>query len=400
MTNPVLKVRDSAAASVAARHPWLLGTSLQRTVQPISKDSVVDLVDSKQRFVGRGLFNPDSKIAVRVYTWNSDEQIDAAFFRSRIRQAIATRGDWLNPNDGRGYAARRLVFSEADRLSGLIVEAFGPYVVLQITASALLARLDDLVAIIKDELSPQGIFLLVDESTATREGITARHETIVGNIPVDSLKIVENDVLFNVDLIAGQKTGYYLDQRQNRMAAVRWIEDDARVLDVCTYSGGFACTIAKHKPQTSVTAIDASQKAIELAQRNAALNGLNNVEFEVNDFYSALDTRLEQNELYSAIVLDPPKMAGSRSQVQRALAAYHRLNYQAARLLKPGGILVTCSCSGRVSREDFRQMLLGVSKRTGRDIQILEERGAADDHPTSINCPESDYLKCFVVKIL
>jgi 23S rRNA (cytosine1962-C5)-methyltransferase len=399
MSHPVFKVRDSASASVAARHPWLLANSLQKTVQPIAKDSVVDLVDSKQRFVGRGIFNPDSKIAVRVYTWDQSEQIDAAFFRSRIRQAIATRGNFSSAEGQRGYTARRLIFSEADRLSGLIVEAYGPYVVLQITASGLMARLDDLVTIVQEELAPQGILLLVDESTAAREGIAARHEVLAGEIPSDPLEIVENDVLFYVDLMTGQKTGYYLDQRQNRMAAVRWIEEDARVLDVCSYSGAFACTIAKHKPQSNVTAIDASQKAIEMAGRNAELNGLGNIQFECNDFYSALDGRLERNELYSAIILDPPKMAGARSQVQRALAAYHRLNFLAARLLKPGGVLVTCSCSGRVSKEDFRQMLLGVSKRTGREIQILEQRGAADDHPTIINCPETDYLKCFVVKI-
>jgi 23S rRNA (cytosine1962-C5)-methyltransferase len=411
MTYPKLRIREASMPSLLAKHPWVLATSLQKSIEPISKDSIVDLVDPKGKFIGRGLFNPDSRIAVRVYCWHEDESIDDAMFDQRIDEAIALRG-WHSDSQSQivapkndkpsshAYSARRLIFSEADRMSGLIVDAYGPYLVVQVTASGILTRIGGIIESLSKKLSPAGIILQVEESTAQREGIDRRHELFFGKSPVENeLIIAENDTLFHVDLLGGQKTGHYLDQRQNRLLASDVIQDGSRVLDVCSYSGGFACTIAKKRPLTQVTAIDGSQKALDLAARNAALNDLNNVSVEQNDFYKALEQRLERGETYDAIILDPPRMASARSQVQRALAAYHRLNYLAVRLLRAGGVLVTCSCSGRVTHEDFRQMLLGVSKRSGKEVQIVHHRAAADDHPTSINCPESDYLKCFVCKI-
>ncbi len=399
MPNPTLKLREGANPSIQSKHPWVLSTSLQKSIQTIPKDSVVDLLDSNQRFVCRGLFNPDSRIALRAYTWNDTEEIDYQMFYSRIEQAIELRKRLNAGLDPKSLVARRLVFSEADRLSGLIVDAFGPYLTLQITSSGVLARLNWVISSLQSLWPCEAIVLLIDAATAEREGIEAKHEIIFGSLPDAPILIQENGLQFQVDLQHGQKTGHYLDQRQNRLIAAQCIPDGSEVLDVCTYSGGFACTIAKVNPAAHVTAIDSSQKALSLALANAAINGLTNLSVEQGDFYEALESRLEQNRLYDAIVLDPPRMASARSQVQRALAAYHRLNLLAVKLLKPGGILVTCSCSGRVNREDFRLMLLGVSKRSGREIQILDQRGAADDHPTSINCQETDYLKCFVCKI-
>ncbi len=399
MSNPVLIVHDSALSSIQLRHPWLLGSSLSKTLQPISKDSVVDLVDSKQRFLGRGIFNPDSRIAVRVYSWTKDEPLDESFFRTRIHEAVELRKSRLQPYLSLEKVGRRLVFSEADRLSGLIVDAFGHYLVIQVTSSGVLARLPWVLQALENAWPADGMILQIDEATAEREGISPKHEVISGSPPRTNQTIIENEVEYLVDLLEGQKTGHYLDQRTNRLNAASWIPDGSKVLDVCCYSGGFACAIAKHNQNSRITAIDTSQKALDLASKNAELNGLSNIGFEQGDFYQALEKRIEAKEVYDAIVLDPPRMAGTRSQVQRALSAYHRLNLLAVRLLRHGGILVTCSCSGRVTREDFRRMIVGVSKRSGREIQILEQSGAADDHPTSMNCPETDYLKCFVCKI-
>ena len=406
MSNPVLTVRPASLGSLAARHPWVLASSLSKPPGPLAKDAVVDLADAQGRFLGRGFFNPDSRIAVRVLCWRQDETLDDTLLSDRIRAAVRLRLDRLEAESsadggaGQGSPARRLIFSEADRLSGLIVDAYGPHLVVQVTASAIHARLPLVLETLRAAVPCESILLQIDRGTAEKEGIPPRQEAVWGSAPAEPFILRENGLLFRVDLVGGQKTGHFLDQRQNRAAAAGWIAPNSQVLDVCSYSGGFACTIARRVEGCEVTAIDGSKAALELAAANVELNGLSNVQLEQSDFFEALQRRLDTGESYDAIVLDPPRLAGSRSQVARALAAYHRLNYTAVRLLRPGGILVTCSCSGRVDRTQFHHMLLGVSKRSGRDVQVLEQRPAADDHPSLVSCPETDYLKCFICKIL
>ncbi len=247
----------------------------------------------------------------------------------------------------------------------------------------------------------KGIVLRIDDKTAQTEGMEACHRVLYGEIPSVPIEIEENGIRWTVDLNEGQKTGYYLDQRENRREAAQWVPEGGRVLDVCCYVGGFALTIAKWSRASEIVAVDTSERAIEAARGHAQLNGLEDrVQWEANDFYRTLEQRAERGERFDTIILDPPKMAGSRMQIDAALRAYHRLNYMATKLLVPGGILITCSCSGRVTRTDFHQMLLGVSKRSGREIQVLAQRGAAVDHPSCVTCPETDYLKCFICRVL
>ncbi len=219
-------------------------------------------------------------------------------------------------------------------------------------------------------------------------------------MPEGEVEIEDNGLRWRVDLIEGQKTGFYLDQRLNRREAARWMPDGGRALDVCCYVGGFSLSLAKWSRAKEIVAIDTSSRVIDAAKRHAELNGLSNIAFEVGDFYESMESRRSEGQLFDLVVLDPPKMASSRSQLDAALRAYHRLNLLGVQLLQPGGILVTCSCSGRVTREDFDQMLLGVARRSGREIQVLERRGAAPDHPSCMTCPETDYLKCFVCRVL
>jgi 23S rRNA (cytosine1962-C5)-methyltransferase len=250
-------------------------------------------------------------------------------------------------------------------------------------------------------LQPESITLQIDPKTAQSEGMEEADTTLWGAVPPGPMTMRENGLEWGIDLAGGQKTGYYLDQRENRLAAARWAPRDARVLDVCTYAGGFALTIAHFAPSARITAIDSSARALELAMANAQRNALvDRVVWEQSDLFEALSSRVDRREIVDMIVLDPPKLAGSRDQIQRALSAYHRLNYLAVRCLRPGGILVTCSCSGRVSRDSFREMLQGVSVRARRDLQILENRGAAADHPVAIHCPETDYLKCVIARVV
>ncbi|MEX2560887.1 MAG: class I SAM-dependent rRNA methyltransferase, partial [Pirellulales bacterium] len=218
--------------------------------------------------------------------------------------------------------------------------------------------------------------------------------------PIDGpVFISEHGIRYGVDLEAGQKTGFYLDQRDNRKAAAGYVQG-RRLLDLFCYSGGFALCGKLLGGAAEVWGIDTSAKAIALAKANAELNGASQVRFDVGDVFQSLESLLSENQRFGAVVLDPPKFARNRQAVDQALRAYHQLNRMAVELLEPDGILVTCSCSGHVSREDFLHLLAGVSQRTGRQIQVLEQRGAAADHPVSATCLETEYLKCFICRVV
>ncbi len=393
-----VRLKPGRVKQTLGRHPWILDSS---TVDPISAPRLgecVDVIGHDGNWIGRGLYHPTSRIRVRIYTFDPEDTLDAAWIEHRIARAVELRKQLLNwiPSD-----AIRWVFSEGDAISGLVVDDYAGHLVVQITAAVLVPYIDTIVAQLRVLVNPKSIWLDIDEKTAKAEGIEPQAKFLLGEATEVPLQINENGLLWRVDLQGGQKTGYYLDQRENRAAAARWAPLGAKVLDVCTYGGGFALNIAKQDSTASITAIDSSQKALEMAKANAEENGLaDQLEFEQQDFFQALSDRVDSKSIYDMIVLDPPKLAGARDKVPRALAAYHRLNYLAMRCLRPGGILVTCSCSGRVSRPDFLDTLLGVAKRLGRDVQILEQRGAAADHPVNIHCPETDYLKCVICRIL
>jgi 23S rRNA (cytosine1962-C5)-methyltransferase len=229
------------------------------------------------------------------------------------------------------------------------------------------------------------------------EGIELPDGKFWGQMPNEPITLVENGVKYAVDLCEGQKTGFYLDQRENRAAVAKYLVGK-QVLDMFCYTGGFALNAAR-AGAAEVLAVDSSKKAIQLARENAAANGLTNVNFLIGDGFETLDKLQAEGRKFDAIILDPPKFARSRSSVPGALMAYHRLNRSAVTLLPPGGLLITCSCSGTVSREDFLLMLSGVAQKTGRDIQVLEARGAAADHPVSATCLETEYLKCFICRV-
>lgn len=384
--------------SFSGHHPWILVNSI---IEPGSTPHIgeqVDLINYENKWIGRGLYNPNSRIRVRLYTWDSSEYITNELVAQRIDRAIQLRSRMAN---GSHRQAMRIVYSEADQLSGLVVDKYAEHLVVQLTAAALYPFLDTIVDRLFHHYRPLSISLQVEERTAKSEGMEIEQRFLVGHAPEGSVLIEENDLLWMVDVVGGQKTGYYLDQRDNRLAAARWTQPNARVLDICCYVGGFALTIAKHCTTREIIAVDSSDKALQSAQEHAKLNQLENrVIWEHSDFFEALSNRLDASEKFDTIILDPPRLAGSRDHIQRALSAYHRLNYLAVRMLNPGGTLVTCSCSGRVSREDFRDMLRGVGTRTRREIQVLEERGAAPDHPSCMSCPETDYLKCIIARVL
>jgi 23S rRNA (cytosine1962-C5)-methyltransferase len=233
---------------------------------------------------------------------------------------------------------------------------------------------------------------------AQLEGVEIAEGHVWGELPLGPIAIREHGLVYEVDLHVGQKTGFYLDQRENRSAAAAYMQG-RRVLDLFCYTGGFAMTAVKLGGAREVLGIDSSKKAIAQARRNTELNGLANVSFDVGDGFQTLDALLDRGERFEAVILDPPKFARGRSGLNQALMAYHRLNRAAVELLNPGGILVTCSCTGSVSREDFLLMLSGVAQKSGRDLRVLEQRGAAPDHPVSATCLETEYLKCLICEV-
>jgi 23S rRNA (cytosine1962-C5)-methyltransferase len=378
------------------RHPWVLDSAIARVDGQPADGDVVDLISDKGRFVARGLFNAKSRIRVRLYSWSAAEPLDDAFWRRRLEAAVALRRE-LSYTDPNGAA--RVVFSEADGLSGLIVDRYGEYLAVQTTALAMAQRLASLTPMLVELLHPRGIVLRNEKGLAQVEGIHIAEGLHWGQMPDGPVFIEEHGLRYGVDLREGQKTGFYLDQRENRRTAAEYCRG-RRVLDLFCYSGGFGLTAIKLGGAREVFAVDGSQKALALARANAELNGVSNIHFQQGDGFETLDALRAAGERFGMIVLDPPKFARSRAALDDALMAYHRLNRSAAELLEPGGILVTCSCSGHVTREDFLHMLAGAAQRSGRDIQVLEQRGAAPDHPVSASCLESEYLKCFICRVV
>jgi 23S rRNA (cytosine1962-C5)-methyltransferase len=388
-------LKPKRARPFFGRHPWVLDSAVLRIDGEPSEGDVVDLATHDGTFVARGLWNPASRIRVRLYAFDAAMQLDAAFWRTRLEAAVGLRRV-LGLDDRTGGC--RLVNSEGDGLSGLIVDRYGEHLAVQVTAAALVPRLEMISDILESLVSPRGILLRgADRGLAKLEGLHLPDRVIRGTPPNGPIFVAERGLRFGVDLAEGQKTGYYLDQRDNRQAAAAYARG-RRVLDMFCYSGGFAVACAAAGAR-SVLAVDSSAKATALAKANADLNGAANVTVETSDAFEKLDALSAAGERFGMVILDPPKFARSRASLDDALRAYHRINRVAVDLLEPGGILVTCSCSGSVPRDDFLQMLAGVAQRSGRPIQLLECRGAAPDHPVSASCLEGEYLKCVIARV-
>jgi 23S rRNA (cytosine1962-C5)-methyltransferase len=387
-------IKPRRARPFFGRHPWVLDSAIERIEGAPGDGDVVDLVSDKGEFIARGVLNSRSRIHVRLYTWKADEPLDEAFWRRRLETAIRLR-TLLGYDDPQGAA--RMVFSEGDGLSGLIVDRYADYLVLQPTALALAVRLPQLVPMLVELLRPQGIMVRTEHDIVRAEGLELKDGPIWGNVPTEPILIRDHGLSYAVDLTEGQKTGFYLDQRENRRVAAGYFRG-RRVLDMFCYAGGFALTAAAGGAR-EVLGVDTSQRAVTNAWANAERNGLTNVRFQTGDAFDVLHQLAAAGERFGAVVLDPPRFAGSRVGVDKALRAYLRLNRLGLDLLEPEGILVTCSCSGHVSRDDFFMMLQSVAQQARRDLQVLETRGAAPDHPVSATCPETEYLKCFVCRV-
>jgi 23S rRNA (cytosine1962-C5)-methyltransferase len=389
-------LRARRARPFFGRHPWVYPGAIDRMEGDPADGDVVDVHSHAGNFVARGFFNSRSKIRVRLYSWSPDVPLDEAFFRSRLEIALSLRGSVLGL-DGPGKACR-LVFSEGDGLSGLVVDRYADWLVVQFTSLALAQRRQMLAAVLADLTRPRGIYLRTERGIGRLEGLDIQDGPLWGEAPSGPVEIDESGVRFLVHLAEGQKTGFYLDQRDNRRL-VAGLANGRRVLDAFCYSGGFGLHAAR-AGATAVLGVDVSEPALALACDNARLNGLDNVTFVRSDVFGHLDALVQAGERFGLVVLDPPKFARARHSIDDALGGYRRLQQQALRLLEPGGILCTCCCSGLIEMAMLEELLAQLAESERRDIQLLCRGGQAPDHPVSVTCPESNYLKCLVSRVL
>jgi 23S rRNA (cytosine1962-C5)-methyltransferase len=370
--------------------------SIDRVEGPAEAGTEAEVYSQEGVFIARGLFNPQSAIRVRLYRWD-DGPLDESLWRQRLEAALRLRRDILQLNEPHG--ARRLVFSESDKISGLTVDHYDRWLVAQFTSLALYQQREILLRLLTQLTGAQGIVVRTDRGVAGQEGLEIAQEAAIGDVPLDPVTIVEHGIAYTADLRAGQKTGFYLDQRETRKAIAPFASG-RRVLDLFCHSGGFSFNALRHGGATHTLGIDSSRSAIAAARANAVANGFGNARFEAADAFDALERLRSSQERFGMIVCDPPKFARHPKAVGEAIKAYLRLNRSALDVLEPDGILVTCTCSGHVDRQLFAQMLGQVAEMSARPIQILEQRGQAADHPVSASCLETEYLKCFVCRVL
>ncbi|MDA0840143.1 MAG: class I SAM-dependent rRNA methyltransferase [Planctomycetota bacterium] len=392
VTTTTIILKEKRDRPFRFRHPWIFSGAIGKIDgTPADGDEVV-VVDTKKKFIARGVYNSKSQIAVRLYSWAEEAALEEDFWRGRIRQAIEHRKSIFESGQ-----ACRLINSEGDGLSGLVLDWYPPFGVVQFMSLALDARREVLLRLIQEATGIEHLFERSDGSICKYEGLPERSGVLLGDEPPKMHTIKENDLELLVDLQEGHKTGYYLDQRRNRARASA-LARPGRVLDVCCYTGSFGIHAAA--AGAKVIAIDQARQALELAKQNAINNGLEGrYSKRLSPAATELRSLAEANEKFETIILDPPKFAHSKRELEKAAKGYHELNLRAMQVAAEGALLYTCSCSGAMDLYSFQSILLGAAHDAGRDLQILEVHFQAEDHPFLISCPESQYLKCLICRV-
>jgi 23S rRNA (cytosine1962-C5)-methyltransferase len=367
-------------------HLWVFSNELYENPKKYASGSIVELYDMKDIFIGIGYINPQSLISVRILT-RDRETIDKEFFRRRIKDALMLREKLLGARD-----AMRLIYSEGDFLPGLIADKYKKCLVLQFLTAGMEAMKETIINLFDEMLMPEVIILRNDGRSRTLEGLALNKEVIKGNL--DTLPVINEDgILFEINPYEGQKTGFFLDQRENRIALKNLIKG-GKGLDLFCYTGAWSIHLASAGAEA--TGIDESEKAVAQAKKNAEINNLQDkARFIKDNVFAFLKNESLKNErVYDFIVLDPPAFVKSSSRIKEALKAYRALNSICMRLIKKGGILATSSCSYHISREMFIDMLQVSARDSGRRIRLLSLRSQSPDHPILLSMPETEYLKC------
>lgn len=395
MNLPRVLLKPKRARPFYGRHPWVYAGAIESVEGSPANGDVVDLCSHTGNFVARGLYNAQSKIRLRLYSWSAETPLDRAFFRDRLAAAISLRHNILH-RVGPGRACR-LVYSESDGLSGCTVDQYDRWLAVQFTSLGLAMRREMLAELLVELFQPEGIIVRTERGIGALEGLELQDGVLWGRMPDGAVTIDENGLRFRVNLAEGQKTGFYLDQCENRRAVAAYAAG-RRMLDAFCYTGGFALH-ARRAGAREVIGVDASEPALALARENAQLNGLDAVSFVRADVFNHLDGLHSAGERFGLIVLDPPKFARSRGAIDDALRGYRRLQTLAIQMLEPDGVLATCCCSGLITLDMLEDLLAQLAAELRRDIQILERRFQSPDHPVTVTCPETSYLKCLICRI-
>src|SRR5262245_28809780 len=368
-------------------HPWIYRTDVVDVVA--EPGDIVDVIGPRQRFLGRAFYSEASQISLRVVT-RTDEDVDAAFWRTRLEAAIEFRRRL-----GIDANAYRLVHAEADLLPALIVDRYDGVLVVQALSQGMDRVLPTVVPILVELTGATGVLARHDARVRVLEGLEQRVDVLAGDVP-ETVVACDGTVEYVVDLRHGQKTGLFLDQRENRAAAARYAS--GRVLDGFSYNGGFALTLAPHCDR--VEAVDISAAAVAAVAANAVRNRRSNIVAREANVFDDLRHLEKVGERYDTIVLDPPAFAKNKASVPKALAGYKEINLRAMRLLNPGGTLVTCSCSYNVDEATFAEVVYSASVDSHTPVTVVEKRMQGRDHPVLLGVPETYYLKCLILRRL
>jgi 23S rRNA (cytosine1962-C5)-methyltransferase len=398
---------------VRNRHPWIFSGAVSRIDEGVEDGDLVRVVDGRGAYLATGYLNRRSQILVRLLSWDAGETVDTDFWRRRLERAIASRARLIGDP---ATDAFRLVHAEADGLPGLIVDCYGDWLVLQCLTLGMARRRDEIVDLLADLSglgrertgerlrppgpglpAPLGIYARDDADVRHKEGLSPQAGLLWGVELPDRVQIVEHGHRFAVDIKRGQKTGFYLDQRENRLRTAAYC-GGVDVLNAFAYTGAFSVYAGKGGAR-SVVNIDTSAEALALAEENLALNDCAAQQMVVKDVFQALRQYRDEGRTFDLVILDPPKFAVSQTQVMNASRGYKDVNLLAMQLLRPGGLLVTFSCSGLVSADLFQKIVFGASVDADRDVQILDRLFQGSDHPVLVTFPESAYLKGFVCRV-
>lgn len=375
---------------ILAGHPWVYGNEVARLEGSIQSGDVASVFSAKGDFLGKGFLNTASKILVRILTRMPDQTIDAAFFRTMIHKAALSKQALGFDN------AYRVVFGEADGMSGLIIDKYATVLVVQITSLGMALHRDWIVETLKDLFQPTGIYERSDLAVRAKEGLTQTTGVLYGTVP-DVLVIDEGGVLVEVDVKTGQKTGYFLDQQANHQSIQPYVQGKT-VLDCFSHTGGFGLHAARHGAKR-VTFVDLSQSACDRISRNCALNGFHDVEVVKDDVFALLRRLVSEQARYDVVILDPPAFTKNQENLNSAYAGYKEINLQAMKLIADGGVLVTCSCSHYMTPALFLEMLIEAARDAKKQVQMLDFRIQGKDHPTLLGSEESLYLKCVHLRV-
>ncbi|HLQ58700.1 MAG TPA: class I SAM-dependent rRNA methyltransferase [Gemmatimonadales bacterium] len=375
-----VKVTARGAERWKQGHPWIYRSDVAD--EPDKRPGIVPVTDRKGKFLGQALYSPSSEIRLRLLT-RGNESIDAQWWTARIAAAAARR-------NGIEASAWRVVHAEADGLPSLVIDKYGPWIVAQLLSAGLETARADVVAGITDVLAPEGILLRNDAAVRRHEGLPAEVVLAAGKVP-EVVEVVEDGVKYLAAPWSGQKTGAFLDQRENRILVGQHTRAGGRALDLFTYHGSFALHLARNARE--VVAVDQNTAALARGAENARLNGIGNIDWREANAFDLLRELERRREQFDTIALDPPAFAKTKANLERAVAGYKEVNLRAMRILAPDGVLFTSSCSYHVSRDLFNAMLADAARDSGRRIQLVAATGASADHPELLNVPETGYLK-------